>query len=172
METTLDEAELARKFFSYDEETGVVTRTGSLSRATERFKGRAVGTMSRDGYLQTNFCGLRIVRVHRLAWLIKTGKWPDLVIDHINGDKTDNRWCNIRNVSRAVNSQNRTKKSGGSMDLPIGINRMVQNGRVYFQIIMTRNGKKRQTSLASLDKAREVLAMWKEEENAKLGITP
>jgi hypothetical protein len=35
-----------------------------------------------------------------------TGKWPELEVDHINRIRDDNRWCNLRDVSRAINAQN------------------------------------------------------------------
>jgi len=35
-----------------------------------------------------------------------TGCWPDHVIDHANGVKTDNRWRNLREVTQAINARN------------------------------------------------------------------
>lgn len=43
---------------------------------------------------------------HRIIWKMVTGEEPDM-IDHINGDGFDNRWCNLRNVNRLINNQNR-----------------------------------------------------------------
>ena len=43
---------------------------------------------------------------HRLAWLYMTGAWPQNDIDHINGEKSNNRWLNLRDVTRTVNMQN------------------------------------------------------------------
>lgn len=42
----------------------------------------------------------------RLAWLYMTGQWPSGVVDHINGFAADNRWANLRDVSRRVNNEN------------------------------------------------------------------
>jgi hypothetical protein len=44
---------------------------------------------------------------HRLAWLYMMGRWPEGQIDHINGDRADNRFCNLREVSDGINKQNR-----------------------------------------------------------------
>ncbi|HEC73139.1 MAG TPA: HNH endonuclease [Methylophaga aminisulfidivorans] len=53
---------------------------------------------------------------HRVAWLMTHGKWPELEIDHINGDSTDNSISNLREVNRKQNCRNmklyKTNKSG------------------------------------------------------------
>lgn len=43
---------------------------------------------------------------HRVAWLLQTGKWPEVFIDHINGNRIDNRFCNLREVDYAESSKN------------------------------------------------------------------
>lgn len=68
--------------------------------------GKAAGSLSRFGYHIIKL-GRQQYRAHRLAWLIVHGEWPQGEIDHINGDRTDNRIANLRVVDRAANSQNR-----------------------------------------------------------------
>lgn len=53
--------------------------------------------------------------VHRLAFMFMTGQLPpaDKVVDHINGDNQDNRWCNLRAVTQSVNQQNRHRARNG-----------------------------------------------------------
>lgn len=48
----------------------------------------------------------RLYLRYRLAWLWVHGKWPDGEIDHINGDFTDDRLANLRDVPQCVNKQN------------------------------------------------------------------
>lgn len=48
---------------------------------------------------------------HRLAFYCMTGQWPKKHIDHINGDKMDNRWCNLREANMAQNKANEGLRS-------------------------------------------------------------
>lgn len=43
----------------------------------------------------------------RLAWLYMTGEWPNGEIDHIDNDKMNDRWANLRLATHIENSQNR-----------------------------------------------------------------
>jgi len=48
---------------------------------------------------------------HRVIWAMMTGEWPKNEIDHINGVRTDNRWCNLRHVTRRQNTMNKAIRS-------------------------------------------------------------
>lgn len=58
----------------------------------------------------------KIYLAHRLAWLYMTGEWSQIDVDHINGDRSDNRWVNLREAVRWQNLANSklsaTNKSG------------------------------------------------------------
>lgn len=91
-----------RRCYSYNKRTGILTRTYSQYRPDT--VGRAVGELTRYGYLQMKIEG-RNYLVHRVIWFLVTGKWP-VELDHRNGIRSDNRWSNLRDSTRAKNRAN------------------------------------------------------------------
>lgn len=83
--------------------------------------GDKFGSLSEaNGYVQGCFAGKKM-GVHRFAWLIYYGKLPDKSIDHINGDKTDNRIANLRELPVAHNNQNRRSAQSNSSTGVLGV---------------------------------------------------
>lgn len=97
----LDWAEL-RGVLAYDPETGHFTRLKGCR------EGRRAAILRKTGYLQVTI-GRRFYIAHRLAWFYMHGKWPQGVIDHINGVRDDNRIANLRDVPQSINMQNRKR---------------------------------------------------------------
>jgi hypothetical protein len=66
------------------------------------------GGSHRTGYRVVTVCG-RQFSEHQLIWYMMTGQLStrSMPIDHINGVRDDNRWCNLRMVPRKLNSWNR-----------------------------------------------------------------
>ena len=87
----------------YDPGTGIFT--WAIGRRGCSLGARA-GSVTADGYLVIKL-GRTPIRAHRLAWRISTGEWPDRAIDHINGDRLDNRIANLRAVDHSINMQNK-----------------------------------------------------------------
>lgn len=58
------------------------------------------------GYLVAGVNGKKLF-AHRVAWALVTGKWPDHEIDHVNGDRGDNRFSNLRDVTTEQNARNK-----------------------------------------------------------------
>ena len=72
--------------------------------------GDVAGSLRKSGYrlIATKYKGHTLTfREHQLAWLIMTGVWPDLSIDHINQIKHDNRFENLRLATLSQQNGNR-----------------------------------------------------------------
>lgn len=91
---------LANKLFVY--------RDGSLywrvSPAVNVKSGSLVKSVNKQGYIRACYQG-RMYYAHRLVFLMHHGYEPEIV-DHINGDKSDNRIENLRGCTLAQNAQN------------------------------------------------------------------
>lgn len=70
-----------------------------------RRPGLSAGCRNGNRYVMIQY-GRKTVPAHRLAWRIMTGKWPENEIDHINRDKGDNRFENLREAERFENARN------------------------------------------------------------------
>jgi len=99
-------AETARVFFTYSPDDGVLRWAKKPNRRIK--EGSPAGSMRKDGYLEVEVLGVRN-RVHRVAWLIVYGSFPDGDIDHINGIRSDNRIENLRCLTRSENIQNQRR---------------------------------------------------------------
>lgn len=98
--------EEAKKRFQYDPETGELIRI--FSRNTS-YIGKMAGVVCpTTGYMKISVNKINY-RAHRIAWLLMTGKWPEHQIDHINGIKDDNRFCNLREATYSQNNANKKK---------------------------------------------------------------
>ena len=100
-------AERVRQLFSYDSDTGLLTwRTGQRA-------GAVAGTRVAPGYIRITI-DREIYSAHRLVWVYVHGRWPREHIDHINGQRDDNRLLNLREASHAQNCQNAMRRRDNS----------------------------------------------------------
>ena len=96
--------ELLNELFEY--------KNGILYSKVDRYKtaikkGNVVGSISNQGYLRTCI-NYKSYKLHRLIFMMFYGYMP-VEIDHVNGNKTDNRIENLREVSHSQNEWNKSK---------------------------------------------------------------
>lgn len=101
--TVSDEVQELQANFTYDPETGIVikTTTGNL------------GWLEEQGYRVFDWKG-NSVKAHRLIFLLVLGFIPEGTVDHINHNRDDNRWINLRVVSKSTNAKNLSKYTTNS----------------------------------------------------------
>src|SRR5690606_4203223 len=81
--------------------------TGIFTFARGKRKGRVAGTAHDPrGFLKVQIDNERHL-LHRLAWLWMTGTMPRWSVEHINGDRSDNRWENLREGNRPQKTTHR-----------------------------------------------------------------
>lgn len=125
-------ADRARALLNYDETTGLLTRRISLSHSAR------VGDVA--GYAHPTkryiyvFVDGRRYFAHRVVWLMCVGQWPVGQVDHINGDRIDNRLGNLREVDNRMNGQNKHVPKQGNTSGLLGVSWMTQAGKWRAQI--------------------------------------
>jgi hypothetical protein len=97
--------ERLHELLNYDADTGLFTWAKPRRKCSA---GAKAGCIAKNGYMVIRLDDT-LYLAHRLAWLYQKGVWPTEQIDHINGDRSDNRFNNLREVSNAENAQNNRK---------------------------------------------------------------
>jgi len=88
--------------FSYDPKNGFITDIN---------RNKIVKSKNAGGYLTLHFKGKNYY-VHRMGWALTHNYFPNSAIDHINGNRADNRICNLRLVTSSENAHNRRNTMG------------------------------------------------------------
>ena len=162
---TLDQVKTA---LNYDPLTGVFLWKERPSLPKEwntRWAGKPAGYNSprpNGGFTQTciRLDGV-LYLAHRVAWLYVYGVWPNQILDHKNGNPSDNRIANLRLCTFVQNSQNRTVQQNSKSGIK-GVGRHGPNWRAR----IAHNGKVIQKVFSTMEAAEK----WhKQTERALLG---
>jgi hypothetical protein len=104
--------EYIKSILDYNKDTGIFTWKVNKSK---RSKIGSVAGWSDNGYIKIEIDG-KAYKAHRLAWLYVYGDIPEMIIDHANNNRSDNRIENLREATYQENSENyktpKTNKSG------------------------------------------------------------
>lgn len=96
--------ERLKELLHYDPETGVFTRLKTISNFKAK-KGDIAGGINSIGYRQICVDG-KHYNASRLAFLYTEGYFPEHEVDHKNRIKSDDRWDNLRHISKQCNARN------------------------------------------------------------------
>lgn len=110
----------ARELLHYEPDTGhFYRRTNRRCRhgPTSKGAGDRADLPGHQFYLRVGIDGERVF-AHRLAWFMYHGRWPTKGIDHVNGNRHDNRISNLRQATQLQQMHNRR---GKTKDLPMGV---------------------------------------------------
>lgn len=100
----LPDLEYLNKLFQYNKSTGQLMRKFTINYAAKA--GNVVGYIAGNGYKMVSVLNKRLY-VHRICWYLATKQEPSgYFIDHINRDRTDNRFQNLRLVGHLMNTRN------------------------------------------------------------------
>lgn len=119
-----------KELLRYDANTGEFTNR--IARGGLK-AGAVAGYAHRDGYVRISVDG-RDYKAHRLAWIYVYGAPPLADIDHRDGNRGNNAIDNLRDVPRAVNTQNRRSARKDSACGYLGVGISGQKWRASIQL--------------------------------------
>lgn len=148
---TLPDQETLRQLFDYNPNTGVLKYRDKRQRRRRSKKSKG------NDYLKVRVGG-KSVRAHRVIWIFFHGYEPEF-IDHIDGNRQNNKIENLRSVSKSGNGQNMKLKQTNTTGV-YGVSKHGRRWRAYINLY------KKQRSIGAFDtfdeavSARQVVEKW------------
>ncbi len=136
--------EYVSECFTYDKDTGhLFWKSRPLNHFTSHARAKCWNkryAKTRAGAYQETvskipYYGITInghfMKMHRVVWPLIKGEWPNGYIDHINGDSTDNRIANLRDVPASLNSKNMRVSARNTSGVPgVTMNKRINRWKV------------------------------------------
>ena len=140
----------ARMVLRYDPLSGDIFRTVSIGNSSK--VGLLPQTVNDNGYSRTNILGKRYL-THRVVWLLHYGEWPKGQVDHIDGNRQNNKISNLRDVGYTENAQNTHKPKGSNKYM--GVTYCKKRNKYASQISIGPRGNAKVKHLGRFDSAEE-----------------
>lgn len=99
-----------KELLEYNVDTGIFT--WKINKSPMR-SGNIAGSVAKDRYTNIQI-NKKIYKAHRLAWLYVYGSFPNKCIDHINGNRSDNKISNLREANHSQNGMNKKMQSNNT----------------------------------------------------------
>lgn len=128
----LPASERLRELFDYEPLTGRLVWRSRAGRNWAR-TGHEAGHLRDDGYRDVRVDGA-LYLTHRIIWKLVTGSEPVAEIDHRNGDRANNKWCNLRAATRVENCRNTRIPANASGFRGVSIDRRCGRWRASIKI--------------------------------------
>ena len=169
-----------RECYSYDRQTGLLSWNSERPLShfknlrgrdswLRRYAGKEFLNVTHQGYKRLHL-KKRGYLLHRLVFLIVKGRWPKDQLDHIDGDKTNNRFENLREVSNDLNSKNKRRnplnKSGHN-----GVHWDKVARKYSAQGSITQNGKTRRIFIGRFKELEEAVKARRDWQDLSGGYT-
>lgn len=150
--------EVIKSYFSYNSETGIITRIKGTTKSngvlTSKGVGQPAGTPDGHGYLSISLFHdgqSQRMLAHRVAWVLYYGVWPFTILDHENRIGSDNRIVNLRLATPSLNAINRADRCQPMT----GIREVSIKGKsgTWWRVEIQREGVRKYTHRRNLDDA-------------------
>lgn len=137
---------ILKQLINYNPNTGIVTwkyRNRKWFSCDFSYKAwniknanKICNSKTKDGYGRISVLN-KIYKLHRIIFLYMTGKFPEFQIDHIDHDKGNNKWNNLREVSNSVNQKNtKISKRNTSGSVGVSFNKREKSIKLIYKIII------------------------------------